>query len=1443
MALLGATAPHNAEAPAVPTVDFVQASTLSTEGMLTVNVTVQLDVADASDVIIPFTLAGTALDPSDYSLAASPLTILAGDTAAELVFTIVDDSLDEADETIEITLGAPTNGVLGTTIVHTLSVQDDDDAPSVDFTLASNAASEGSGSALATVQLSAISGLDLSVPFSVAGDATDPDDYSISASPIVILAGNLSADITVTLVDDSLEEADENIEITLGAPTNGVLGTTILHALSVLDDDTPMAQFVLASSSATEADGVIALDVSLNTASANTVELPFSLGGTATEGVDYTVSASPIILAPGDTAGQILITPTEDGDLEGDELILVTLLPSAQADLGTQIEHNLDLQDNEIQVQFTLASDSALESEGTRLVTAQLSATFGSDIEVPFSLSGDATLNADYLLSVSSILIPAGNISADLAIELLDDGHDELDETLVVTLLDPADATLGAQTTYTLTLTDNDDGTVIINEFVASNDISLTDEDGDNPDWIEIHNTWVTPVDITGWHLTDSVILPTKWTFPSTTLMPGEYLLVYASTKDRAVAGQELHTNFKLSVTGEYLALTDAGASTVSAYAPLYPPQTTDISYGYEEGTETESFFSPATPGAPNANGGVPMGPLVYSVGRGYFTQPFSLDLNIPVAGGEIRYTLDGSQPDQANGLLYSGPISIDEITTVRARGFAPGYFPSTIESHSYLFYADVFAQDDQKTVNRGFPSQWIDLAGVPWSAANEGTHPGAWYGLYSTFISPLDLQQREDMLTAIPSVVLTLSIDDWFAYDTENQQFGIYPNSFEITTAFDRNGAIEWIDGQGGPGFGVGTELSIQGNGSTRPQSRNQLSIASHFKRQYGPPRLEFPIFEDSNVTSFDYLLFDAGFQYSVNEVVTPLPGYERKRYAQGVRDYFAMELGRATGSAEQHSRYVHLYLNGLYWGVYLLHERADDEFGSDYFGGDASEYDAVKNGSMTAGNENPADHATAPGLWSTVLDIAASGVALGDVWNGLPAYDELAKRMDLEDYVDYLIRNIYVGNFDWPANNWLSLAHARNSEDILDVNTEAKFRYYTWDAEHILRPTAEAMLVNDGIEDRSNETSTDISNAVYLHTALLENPDYIALFGDRVWRMIRPGGALYVDPAYDELGTPYDPAFPERNRPAALYHSLALELEPVIDMEYARWGHYWETMPSINLTDWQNERQRLLEEYFPIRTNILLLQLRSGPVRFYPDIDPPTFNQAGGLAAIGFQVELSGDGSSAIFYTMDGSDPRSSGGSIGGTAQFYAAPFTLTETLTRVRARLFDGLQWSALEDLTFAAGVNRVVINEFVSSNTTGVVDEFGEREDWIEIHNRAPYPVNLSGWTLSDDSQNPGKWALPEGTVIAPKGYLQVWADNDVAQGPLHASFKLSNTGESVLLSLPAELDHFTMDNILFGPQRADWAMGRYPNGTGPFRVLRDPTPQAPNRAGNSTGELR
>ncbi len=120
-----------------------------------------------------------------------------------------------------------------------------------------------------------------------------------------------------------------------------------------------------------------------------------------------------------------------------------------------------------------------------------------------------------------------------------------------------------------------------INEFMAVNNMGLDDIDRQEADWIEIYNAGTETVNLAGWYLTDKADNLTKWMFPSTLLHPDAYLIVFASEKDRRVSGSELHTNFKLSGKGEYLALVRPdGKTVVSAFEPMYPIQVSDVSYG-----------------------------------------------------------------------------------------------------------------------------------------------------------------------------------------------------------------------------------------------------------------------------------------------------------------------------------------------------------------------------------------------------------------------------------------------------------------------------------------------------------------------------------------------------------------------------------------------------------------------------------------------------------------------------------------------------------------------------------------------------------------------------------------------------------------------------------------------------------------------------------------------
>lgn len=967
---------------------------------------------------------------------------------------------------------------------------------------------------------------------------------------------------------------------------------------------------------------------------------------------------------------------------------------------------------------------------------------------------------------------------------------------------------------------------VVISEFLAVNDSVLQDEDGDFEDWIELHNDGGSPVDLTNYYLTDDDLDLIKWQLPAVSLPAGGYMLVFASLKDRSVAGSELHTNFKLDGGGEYLALVEPDGSTIVAeFAPEYPDQLEDIAYGIL-GSES-GYFDPPTPAAANGTLLKRASDVAFSHPRGYYDSSFNLSLTCAEANCTIRYTLDGTAPTATTGLVYSSPIQIATTETVRAAGFIDG-FPtiSTVVTSTYIFGADVLGQSDAGAIAAGFPADWVQDDGSNWTVFGGGNHPGAWYGLDQAILADYTTQELVDSLQAIPTISLVMPVDDWFGYNPPSGPFGVYVNSEKSGDDWDRAGSAEFIDPAGGPEFQINCGLGVQGGSSTFEDYRSQLSIDMKFQSQFGPTKLEFDLFEDSTVDRFDYLTLDAGNQNSLHQGA----GSNTKIHAQGLRDQFMMNLHHAMGGESPHGRHVHVFINGLYWGIYDLHEKPDHRWAEEHLGGDETEYDFIKEGGVFEGNSNSASHPSAPGAWATVLDITNNGIGDADTYGGQSAYEAFQEYVDLNDYIDYMLLNFYGGNTDWPQRNWMATSRSRIGPNLTDINPDLAFLFHSWDAEDVLH-WGGAVTDVGGFYDRTQVTGSSLNNVAWFYTELQNHSEFALRFADRAHAHLFNGGALYVDPAFDDVGTPFDPAFPERNRPASVYHPLGESVEGAMPMAYARWANYWDDPGDFTPDDWETERTRLLEDYFPIRSGVLLAQLVNKGL--YPTLDAPSFNQHGGEVPLGFNLAVTGPGGADIYFTTDGSDPRLVGGAVNPGASAYTAPVAITE-LTTVKARAFDSGSgtWSALNEATFAVSLN-LRVNEFMADNQFTIFDEFGQFEDWIELYNRSSSPIDLTGLYLSDDLLNPTKWQFPNGTVIGAGEYMLIWADEDPGDGPLHASFRLSKSGESIGLFHTDATGNLLIDSLNYGAQTTDVSQGILPDGTGPSMKLLDPSPGAPN----------
>lgn len=229
---------------------------------------------------------------------------------------------------------------------------------------------------------------------------------------------------------------------------------------------------------------------------------------------------------------------------------------------------------------------------------------------------------------------------------------------------------------------------VILSEVVADNYRSLIDEDREYPDWIELANLGDAPMDLRGWALTDDPANRFKWRFGAATLPANGYLVVYASQKNKTnvTARTRLHTNFRLSADGEYLALVAPDGEVVSEFAPKFPPLRTDVSFGRRpDAPEQTAYFATPTPNARNSDSGAGFAPEVtFSATGGTYLYDFNLRLSAPGTNVVIRYTLNGTVPTSTSP-AYVAPIPIGLSVEVRARAFVEGLLPGPVHSEGYI--------------------------------------------------------------------------------------------------------------------------------------------------------------------------------------------------------------------------------------------------------------------------------------------------------------------------------------------------------------------------------------------------------------------------------------------------------------------------------------------------------------------------------------------------------------------------------------------------------------------------------------------------------------------------------------------------------------------------------------------------------------------------------------
>ncbi|MCF7763336.1 MAG: chitobiase/beta-hexosaminidase C-terminal domain-containing protein [Verrucomicrobia bacterium] len=649
-------------------------------------------------------------------------------------------------------------------------------------------------------------------------------------------------------------------------------------------------------------------------------------------------------------------------------------------------------------------------------------------------------------------------------------------------------------------------------------------------------------------------------------------------------------------------------------------------------------YFEQPTPGGINGTGSIGfMADVEFDRPRGFYDEPFNVVLTCATPGGTIRYTTDGTEPTSDHGSIYRAPVRINGTTVLRAGAFQEGYATRQTGARSYLFLDQILAQ-----TGAGLPQNW----GNDWQMDSRVVSSPAYAG-----------RIRDDM-KSLPVVSLALDPLDFWGGS------GIYTLSTGRGDEYERPCSVEMFFPDGSePGFQVGCGVQIVGGASRTMTPKHGLGLT--FKSRYGSSKLNYRFFPNSEVEKFDFIAFRPIFNMSWVRTDNSGPlnnanadGAERL-HAIYVRDQFTKESQLAMGQVSAHERFVHLYINGVYWGLYNPGERTDSTFAAAYLGGDKEDYDTIFSDGSTVARAHDGDK----NAWREMMQIAGRGLATPD------AYDQIQQYLDVTNLADYMMLNFYCATVDWPWQNWNAARRRENG---------SQFQFFIWDADYTLETPPWVPDDRTGVGGASGEADSPAR----LYHELRKNPEWRLLFADRVRKHFFNQGALTTNQAIPR------------------FLALCDTIDGAIVCESARWGDVVRrNQPYTRDVEWLAEKNRLLTRFFPQRTDRVIQQfIQAG---LYPDLPAPVMSRSDGVFREPFSLALSAS-SGFVYYTTDGLDPRLPGGKMSPSARLYSAPIAVSGN-SRILARTWRNNTWSALSEAVFSIQEQQPTLKADVQGST--------------------------------------------------------------------------------------------------------------------------------------------
>ena len=530
-----------------------------------------------------------------------------------------------------------------------------------------------------------------------------------------------------------------------------------------------------------------------------------------------------------------------------------------------------------------------------------------------------------------------------------------------------------------------------------------------------------------------------------------------------------------------------------------------------------------------------------------YDKNSISVTITPTDASAAVYYTTDGSTPTTASA-RYTSPLSLNKTTLLRAIEVAGGK-SSAITTASYILISSVLNQPNNP---EGYPAEWGQYTQFSGTAIAD-------YEMDPEMTNDPVLRPKIiEGLKQIPILSVVTDKDNLFSHENNEETGGIYiftgpPVGDNTGNGWTRQCSAELFGGAQNHDFTIDCGLKLHGGHGRLAEKNPKHSFRLQFKEQYGAKSLKYPVFGDSEPQKFDQLVLRCHFGNSWQHW-----GEGNRQKAQYTRDVWARRMQRKISQIGVNALYVHLFLNGMYWGLYNIAERVDDTFGKEHFGGKKSDYDVIKI-EEEGGNHVEAGEGTLD-AWNEMVETVYAVAGMSSDLSREAAYEKLDTLLDKDAFIDYMLINQYAGNTDWDHHNWYAIRRNNNKEG---------FKFLCWDSEIIFENP------NENVVTKLNGYPTTIFNM------LLSNEDFTHRYVRRAKELLADDGLL------GELSV------------VQVWDSLYNNISSALYDEAARWGDYRRDVPSgYNFTSalytvddtYMAERSRLLNEYFPVRTGNVL-------------------------------------------------------------------------------------------------------------------------------------------------------------------------------------------------------------------------------------------------------------